>query len=156
MALTLVGVIFLIFLYLTTEKRKAEERASEIADLKDRLAKTQATLQTKTQDASTQLTEEFHSLANDIRLAQNEANQKVNAGFERMHSENTSVRKEVDEKIDEIKAAFKDYSERVNESLSEYSIDNAEFKKGIQKVKEQIQSELQKILTEIKSPLDLD
>ena len=155
-ALTLIGVIVLIALYILKEKRKADERAAEIAGLKDQLEKTQRDLKTNTQDASNQLAEKFHSLANDIRLAQNEANQQVKAGFVQMQSESSSIRKDVDEKIDDIRSAFKEYSENVNRTLSEYSASNAEFRNRTQEVKNEIKAELTNILLEIKSPLDLD
>jgi len=159
-ALTLVGVIALIFLYLTTEKKKKAAREAELTELKE-LLKTEVNnlltkVQTKMQETANQATEKFDALAKDVRTAQDQANQKIISGFEQLQTENTNVRKDVAEKIADIKTAFKDYSEKVKETLNKYSNDNAEFKKSTEQVKEQIQKELQNLLKEIKSPLDLD
>jgi len=159
-ALTLAGIIAIIFLYLTTEKKKKAAREAELTELRE-LLKTEVNnlltkVQTKIQENTNQATEKFDALAKDVRTAQDQANAKINSGFEQLQSENENIRKEVAEKIADIKTAFKDYSEKVKENLTKYSNDNAEFKKENEQLKEQIQKELQNILKEIKSPLDLD
>lgn len=151
-AFTLIGVIALIILYLLTEKKKKAARQKELTELKDLLI----TVQTKIQEAAKQMTEKFDVLAKDVRIAQDQANQKINTSFEQMQTENTNVRKDVGEKIADIKSSFKDYSEKVKDSLNKYNSDNADFKKSTEQLKEQVQKELQNILKEIKSPLDID
>jgi hypothetical protein len=58
--------------------------------------------------------------------------------------------------MSEIKITFKDYAQKVQETLSKYSEDNNQSKLETNKLKEQIQKELKNILIEIKAPLDLD
>lgn len=159
-ALTFAGIIVSIFLYLTTEKKKKVAREAELTELRG-LLKTEVNnlltkVETKIQENTNQVTEKFDALAKDVRIAQDQANAKINSGFEQLQSENESIRKEVAEKIADIKTTFKEYTEKVKENLTKYSNDNAEFKKENEQLKEQIQRELQNILKEIKSPLDLD
>ena len=159
-AMTLLGVIALIFLYLTTEKKKKAAREAELTELNE-LLKTEINnlltkVQAKMQETTNQEAEKFEALAKEVRTAQDQANAKINSIFEQLQSENTTLRKDVGEKIADINTAFKDYSEKVKDNLTKYSNDNAEFKKGTEHLKEQIQRELQNILKEIKSPLDLD
>lgn len=151
-AFTLIGVIIFIFLYLTTEKKKRGERAAELNELKQ----LSANLQNQIQDTTNQVNEKFDVLAKDVRNAQDQANQKINSGFEKLQIENSNIQKDVSERIADIKTAFKEYSEKVKETLVKYSDDNAEFKKSSEQMKEQIHKELQNILKEIKTPLDLD
>ena len=159
-ALTLLGVIALIFLYLTTEKKKKAVREAELTELKE-LLKTEVNslltkVQTKIQENTNQATEKFDALAKDVRIAQDQANAKINSGFEQLQNENSNVQKDVRNNIAEIKTAFKDYSEKVKEALRTYSNDNAEYKKDAEQLKTKIQTDLQNILKEIKTPLDLD
>jgi histidinol dehydrogenase len=159
-SLTLLGVIIIIFLYLINEKKKIAAREAELIILKE-LLKTESNnlminVQMKVQENTIKATEKFDELAKDVRTAQDQANAKINSGFEHLQTENTSVRKDMADKINEIKNAFRDYSEKVKETLTKYSNENAEFKKGAEQMKEQIKKELQNILKEIKSPLDLD
>lgn len=159
-AMTLLGVIALIFLYLTTEKKKKAAREAELTELKE-LLKTEVNnlltkVQAKMQETTNLETEKFEALAKDVRTAQDQANAKINSIFEQLQSEITTLSKDVGEKIADIKSSFKEYSEKVKDNLNKYSNDNAEFKKGTELLKEQIQRELQNILKEIKSPLELD
>lgn len=159
-SLTLLGVIIIIFLYLINEKKKIAAREAELSILKE-LLKTESNnlminVQMKMQENTIKATEKFDELAKDVRTAQDQANAKINSGFEHLQTENTSVRKDMVDKINEIKNAFRDYSEKVKETLTKYSNESAEFKKGSEQMKEQIKKELQNILKEIKSPLDLD
>ncbi len=159
-AATLLFVIALIFIYRTTERKKKAAREAELIELKE-LLKTElknllTAVHAKMQEATNQATEKFDSLAQDVRTAQDNANSKIYSSFEQLQSDNLILRKDVSEKIADVKTTFKDYSEKVKENLTKYSNDNAEFKRGTQQMKEQIQRELQSILKEIKSPLDLD
>ena len=89
-------------------------------------------------------------------MAQDQANSKINSGFEQLQSENLNIKKDVKENISEIKTTFKDYSQKVQEALIKYSEDNHQSKLEANKLKEKMYSELQNILKEIKAPLDLD
>ena len=160
LSITLISVIGLIVLYTTVEKKKKMAGETTLNELKELLKKS-------VQDNARQITEaveegalditgKFDSLAKDVRTAQDQANQKINSGFEELQSENKAVRRDVDEKIADIKSSFKDYSEKVKVALSKYSEDNAEYKKSTEAIKDQIQKQLQNLLKEIKSPLDLD
>lgn len=151
-SLTLIGVVTFIFLYLTTEKKKKAARETELSELKELLT----VVQTKISDTSNQVTGKFEALSKEVRIAQDQANQKINSGFEQLQTENSNVQKDVKEKVGDIKNAFKEYSMKVQETLTKYSTDNAEFKKNTEQLKEQMQKELQNILKEIKTPLDLD
>jgi DNA anti-recombination protein RmuC len=159
-ALTLIGLIVLISLYRITERKKKSAREAELVELKE-LLKAEVNniltkVQTRMQESTNQTTDKFDALAKDVRTAQDQANAKINSGFEQLQSENATVRRDIAEKITEIRIAFKDYSESVKENLNKYSNDNAEFRREAEHLKERIQRELQNILKEIKSPLDLD
>lgn len=151
-SLTLLGVIAFVFLYLTNEKKKKATRGAELEELKQLLA----TVQNRIQETASQLTEKFENLAKDVRTAQDQANAKINSGFDQLQTENSNVQKDVRNNIAEIKTAFKDYSENVKEALRTYSNDNADFKKDAEQLRTKIQTDLQNILKEIKTPLDLD
>ncbi|MCB0540570.1 MAG: hypothetical protein KDE33_23845 [Bacteroidetes bacterium] len=151
-SLTLIILSVFLYLYWTNEKKNKVERASNINELKQALT----ALQTKTQDAATLQNEKFEGLAREVKLAQDQANSKINSGFEQLQSENLNIQKDVKENISEIKTTFKDYSQKVQEALIKYSEDNHQSKLEANKLKEKMYSELQNILKEIKAPLDLD
>ncbi|MFY7935894.1 MAG: hypothetical protein ACOVOQ_00845 [Flavobacterium sp.] len=151
-SLTLFVIGVFLYLYWTNEKKNKVERVNNINELKSALT----VLQTKTQDLATLQNEKFEGLAKEVKLAQDQANSKINSGFEQLQSENSSIQKDVKEKISEIKTAFKEYSQKVQEALTKYSEDSHESKLEANKLKEKMQSELQNILKEIKAPLDLD
>lgn len=151
-SLTLIILGVFLYLYWTNEKKNKVERASNINELKQALT----ALQTKTQDAATLQNEKFEGLAREVKLAQDQANSKINSGFEQLQSENLNIQKDVNENISEIKTTFKDYSQKVQEALTKYSEDNHQSKLEANKLKEKMHSELQNILKEIKAPLDLD
>lgn len=151
-SLTLIILSVFLYLYWTNEKKNKVERASNINELKQALT----ALQTKTQDAATLQNEKFEGLAREVKLAQDQANSKINSGFEQLQSENLNIKKDVKENISEIKTTFKDYSQKVQEALTKYSEDNHQSKLEANKLKEKMYSELQNILKEIKAPLDLD
>lgn len=151
-SLTLIILSVFLYLYWTNEKKNKVERASNINELKQALT----ALQTKTQDAATLQNEKFEGLAREVKLAQDQANSKINSGFEQLQSENLNIQKDVNENISEIKTTFKDYSQKVQEALTKYSEDNHQSKLEANKLKEKMYSELQNILKEIKAPLDLD
>lgn len=159
-ATSLFGIIALILLYLITERKKKSARETMLTELTE-LLKTEvnnleSNLQTKMQEDTKQVSEKFELLAKVVRNAQDQSNAKINEGFEKLQFENSSLRKDLVEKIAELKSAFKEYSQNVSENLNKYNNDNLEFKRGTEQLKEQIQRELENILQEIKSPLDLD
>ena len=151
-SLTLIVIGVFLYLYWTNEKKNKVERANNINELKKALT----ALQTKIQDLATLQNEKFEGLTKEVKLAQDQANSKINSGFEQLQSENSSIQKDVKEKISDIKTTFKDYSQKVQEALTKYSEDSHQSKLEANKLKEKIQSELQNILKEIKAPLDLD
>ena len=151
-SLTLIILSVFLYLYWTNEKKNKVERASNINELKQALT----ALQTKTQDAATLQNEKFEGLAREVKLAQDQANSKINSGFEQLQSENLNIQKDVKENISEIKTTFKDYSQKVQEALIKYSEDNHQSKLEANKLKEKMYSELQNILKEIKAPLAVD
>ncbi len=73
-----------------------------------------------------------------IKTAHDEANSKINSNFV------------------QLQIAFKEYSIKVQETLTRYSEENLELRKATNQIKEQIQKDLNNILTEIKAPLDLE
>jgi uncharacterized protein YoxC len=151
-SLTLIVIGVFLYLYLSNEKKNKLERVNDINELKKALT----ALQAKTQDLATLQNEKFEGLAKVVKLAQDQANSKINSGFEQLQSENSSIQKDVKEKISDIKTTFKDYSQKVQEALTKYSEDSHQSKLEANKLKEKMQSELQNILKEIKAPLDLD
>ncbi|HNG27020.1 MAG TPA: hypothetical protein PLJ37_06400, partial [Chitinophagales bacterium] len=82
-SLTLIILSVFLYLYWTNEKKNKVERASNINELKQALT----ALQTKTQDAATLQNEKFEGLAREVKLAQDQANSKINSGFEQLQSE---------------------------------------------------------------------
>jgi len=133
-SLTLIAVGVFMYLYLKNEKQNKTDRANDLNELKEQLT----VLQTKISETSSHQNEKFEILGKEIKTAQDEANSKVNNNFE------------------QLQAAFKDYSLKVQEALTKYSEEHIELKKATNQIKEQIQKELKNILTEIKAPLDLD
>lgn len=149
---TLIIICVFLYLYLTNEKKNKVERANSINELKQALT----TLQTKSQDLANLQNEKFEVLAKEVKLAQDQANSKINSGFEQLRNENSNIQKDVNEKISDIKAAFKDYSQKTQDALTKFSEDTHQSKLEANKLKEQMQTELNNILKEIKAPLDLD
>lgn len=162
-SLTLIAVGAFIYLYLKNEKKNKTERANDINEIKQLLTAVQTKMQetthqqqTKMQDLAHLQNEKFEGLAKEVKFAQDQANSKINSGFELLQSENSNIQKDVKEKISEIKTTFKDYSQKIQEALTKYSEDNNQSKLETNQIKEQIKKELKNILTEIKAPLDLD
>ena len=151
-SLTLIVIGLFLYLYLTNEKKNKVERTNNINELK--LALT--ALQSKTQDLAILQNEKFEGLAKEVKLTQEQANSKMNSGFEQLQSENLNIQKDVNEKVSEIKTSFKDYSQKIHETITKYSEDSHQSKLEANRLKENMQSELQNILKEIKAPLDLD
>ena len=112
--------------------------------------------ETKIQETANKQNEIFEELRKEIKLAQDQANSKINSGFEQLQSENINIQKDVKEKVSDIKTTFKDYSQKVQDALTKYSEDSHQSKLEANRLKEQMQIELKNILTEIKAPLDLD
>ena len=151
-SLTLIVVIFFLYLYKTNEKKNKADRETDLIDLKRLLTDTE----TKIQETANKQNEIFEELIKEIKLAQDQANSKINSGFEQLQSENINIQKDVKEKVSDIKTTFKDYSQKVQDALTKYSEDSHQSKLEANRLKEQMQIELKNILTEIKAPLDLD
>lgn len=151
-SLTLIVVSFFLYLYKTNEKKNKADRETDLIDLKRLLTDTE----TKIQETANKQNEIFEELRKEIKLAQDQANSKINSGFEQLQSENINIQKDVKEKVSDIKTTFKDYSQKVQDALTKYSEDSHQSKLEANRLKEQMQIELKNILTEIKAPLDLD
>ncbi len=133
-SLTLIAVGVFMYLYMTNEKKNKADRANDLNELKELFT----VVQNKIQETSSQQNEKFETVWKEIKTAQDDANSKINNNFEQLQT------------------AFKEYSLKVQESLTKYSEENIELKKVTNQIKEQIQKELKNILIEIKAPLDLD
>jgi SMC interacting uncharacterized protein involved in chromosome segregation len=151
-SLTLIIIGVFLFLYLSNEKKNKVDRENSINELKQALT----TLQLKTQDLATLQNEKFEGLAIVVKSAQDQANSKINSGFEMLQNENLNIQRDVKEKVSDIKTSFKEYSQKVQDALTKYSDETHQSKLEAKRLKEQIQTELHNILKEIKAPLDLD
>ena len=151
-SLTLILIVFFLYFYKTNEKKNKANREIDLSGLKQILADTQ----TKNQDIANKQNEKFDELRKEVKLAQDQANSKINSGFEQLQNANIDIQKDVKEKISDIKTTFKDYSQKIQDALTKYSEDNHQSKLEANRLKEQMQIELKNILTEIKAPLDLD
>ena len=151
-SLILIVVSFFLYFYKTNEKKNKADREIDLIDLKRLLRDTE----TKIQETANKQNEKFEELRKEIKLAQDQANSKINNGFEQLQSENINIQKDVKEKVSDIMTTFKDYSQKVQEALIKYSEDSHQSKLEANRLKEQMQIELKNILTEIKAPLDLD
>ncbi len=149
---TLIVTCVFLYLYLTNEKKNKVDKANRFNELRQALTD----FQTKTQDLANLQNEKFEGLAKEVKVSQDQANSKINTGFEQLQKENSNIQKEVNDKISEIKTAFKDYSQKIQDTLTNYSKDSHQSKLEANKLKEQMQIELHNILKEIKAPLDLD
>lgn len=150
----LILVAFLIFLisYFKNEKVNREIEYDNIESLKTILSE----LQTFCTAMKTDMTDSFNELRKEVKISQDKANTKMNSGFITLEEENKEIRKEASAFVNKLQTTFKDYAERVDKLLVKYTNDNIDNQKETNQIKQQIQQELQNILKEIKSPLDLD
>jgi hypothetical protein len=109
-SLALIAVVFFIYLYINNEKKNKTERAIEFNEIKQLMTTVQIKIhetnyqqQTKMQDLAFLQNEKFSVLAKEVKLAQDQANSKINSGFEQLQNENSNIQKDVKEKISEIK-----------------------------------------------------
>ncbi len=100
--------------------------------------------------------EKFEGLSKEVKLAHEQANLKINSGFEQLQNENSIIQKNVSDKISEINTAFKDYSQKIQDSLNKFTDDNNQTKLDSNMLNAKILAELKNIIQEIKAPLDLD
>jgi hypothetical protein len=155
-SMTLIVVGVFMYFYLTNEKKNKVCRIRDLNELKQSVTEIQSAIQTKNLETSTLQNEKFELLVKSVKIAQDQSNSKINSGFEQLQNENLNIQKDVKEKVSEIQLAFKEYSRKVQETLTKYSDENLELKNSTNQIKEQIHKELKNILTEIKAPLDLD
>mgnify|MGYP003460928775 CR=1 FL=1 len=141
-----------ILLYFKTEKARKQADADNLEILQNEFAEIKK-LEINT---ASDLSDRFDALRKEIKLSQDQANAKMNLGFENLETENIDIRKEIAANITKLELAFKDYADKADRLLSKYSNDVADTQKEANQLKEQIKKELQNILIEIKSPLDLD
>ena len=165
--LTFVCVAVFLFLYLKTEKKKKLAIENELSELRSLLSTVQSRVTVAEQGiydqlhnisakATTEFTQRFETLTSDVRTAQDQANQKINSGFEQLQTENSNIQKDINLKVIDIKSVLQQYSQQVENILSSYAQSNSDFKRDTEQLKQQIQKELQNILKEIKTPLELD
>jgi uncharacterized protein YpmS len=144
-SLILIAVITFIGIYLNNERKRKAKREIELTEQK----------------------KHFDILSKEFSSAQLKTNQIMNSGLEKFQNESINVKKEVADKFSELKSALKEYTELINTNLTQYSKansefktqylkDNSEFHKSMEQAEKRIQKELQNLMDEIKSPLDLD
>ena len=141
-----------ILLYFKAEKARKQADADNLEILQNEFAE----LKKLEINTASDLTDRFDALRKEIKLSQDQANAKMNLGFENLEIENKDIRKEIAANITKLESSFKDYADKADRLLSKYSNDVADTQKDANQLREQIQKELQNILKEIKSPLDLD
>jgi len=151
-SLTLAAILTFSVLYFKTEKTNRLTLHDNIESLKEILTELKSLSINTASDISGRLNE----LRKEVKLAQDQANAKMNSGFAKMEEENKEIRKETSSYISTIQTTFKDYADRVDKLLAHYANDTLENQRETNQLKQQIQQELQNILKEIKSPLDLD
>ena len=151
-SLTLISIITFLILYFKNEKNNRQIEQDNLEVLKSGLTE----LKNLSINTASDITNRFNDLRKEVKLSQDQANTKMNSGFENLEEENKKIRKEIADNITKLQSAFKDYAEKADKLLTKYSNDVDENKKETNQLKEQIQQQLQNILKEIKSPLDLD
>jgi DNA anti-recombination protein RmuC len=166
-SLTLICAAVILFLYIKTEKKNRLARENELSELRSLLNAVQSRvseaenvlnqqLKEISAKATNEFTQRFETLTSNVRTAQDQANQKINSGFEQLQTENSNIQKFINHKVNEINSDFKQYAQQVEKVLSSYAQSNSEFKRDTEQLKQQIKGELQNILKEIKTPLELD
>lgn len=159
-SLTLIVISIFLFYYSKTEKKNKDNITNQFNLLSASL-KSDFENGTRSQleiiaDISKKQNEKFESLSKDVRVSQEQANTKINDGFEHLQKENSNIQKEVKDKVADIKNSFKDYSQKVDAVLAKYSDDLYQTQLDSNRIKEEMQTEINRILKEIKAPLDLD
>lgn len=153
-------ISYFIYIYLKNEKLNKLQREAELQKLQtvilDKIADNHTQLDNKINDITKKIVESFEELSKNVKLSQEQANSKVDLGFEQLQKENINIQNDVNNKIADIKTSFKEYSNSVETTLTKFVDDNKKIKIEASKLKEEMQKDLKEILMEIKAPLDLD
>jgi hypothetical protein len=153
-------ISYFIYIYLKNEKFNKLQREAELQKLQtvilDKIAENHTQLDNKINDITKKILESFEELSKNVKLSQEQANSKVDLGFEQLQKENINIQNDVNYKIADIKTSFKEYSNSVETTLTKFIDDNKKIKIEASKLKEEMQKDLKEILMEIKAPLDLD
>lgn len=153
-------ISYFIYIYLKNEKLNKLQREAELQKLQtvilDKIADNHTQQDNKINDITKKILESFEEFSKNVKLSQEQANSKVDLGFEQLQKENINIQNEVNNKIADIKTSFKEYSNNVETTLTKFVDDNKKIKIEASKLKEEMQKDLKEILMEIKAPLDLD
>lgn len=153
-------ISYFIYIYLKNEKLNKLQREAELQKLQtvilDKIADNHTQQENKINDITKKILESFEELSKNVKLSQEQANSKVDLGFEQLQKENINIQNDVSNKIADIKISFKEYSNSVETTLTKFIDDNKKIKIETSKLKEEMQNDLKEILMEIKAPLDLD
>jgi len=153
-------ISYFIYIYLKNEKLNKLQREAELQKLQtvilDKIADNYTQQENKINDTTKKIIESFEELSKNVKLSQEQANSKVDLGFEQLQKENINIQNDVSNKIADIKISFKEYSNSVETTLTKFIDDNKKIKIEASKLKEEMQNDLKEILMEIKAPLDLD
>lgn len=153
-------ISYFIYIYLKNEKLNKLQREAELQKLQtvilDKIADSHTQLDNKINDITKKILESFEELSKNVKLSQEQANSKVDLGFEQLQKENINIQNDVNNKIADIKTSFKEYSNNVETTMTQFVDDNKKIKIESSKLKEEMQKDLKEILMEIKAPLDLD
>ncbi len=153
-------ISYFIYIYLKNEKLNKLQREAELQKLQtvilDKIADNYTQQENKINDTTKKIIESFEEISKNVKLSQEQANSKVDLGFEQLQKENINIQNDVSNKIADIKISFKEYSNSVETTLTKFIDDNKKIKIEASKLKEEMQNDLKEILMEIKAPLDLD
>ena len=153
-------ISYFIYIYLKNEKLNKLQREAELQKLQtvilDKIADNHTQQENKINDTTKKIIESFEEISKNVKLSQEQANSKVDLGFEQLQKENINIQNDVSNKIADIKISFKEYSNSVETTLTKFIDDNKKMKIEASKLKEEMQNDLKEILMEIKAPLDLD
>lgn len=153
-------ISYYTYIYLKNEKQNKRQREAELQKLQtvilDKIADNHTQQENKINDITKKILESFEELSKNVKLSQEQANSKVDLGFEQLQKENINIQNDVSNKIADIKISFKEYSNSVDITLTKFIDDNKKIKIEASKLKEDMQNDLKEILMEIKAPLDLD
>ena len=153
-------ISYFIYIYLKNEKLNKLQREAELQKLQtvilDKIADNYTQQENKINDTTKKIIESFEEISKNVKLSQEQANSKVDLGFEQLQKENINIQNDVSNKIADIKISFKEYSNSVETTLTKFIDDNKKMKIEASKLKEEMQNDLKEILMEIKAPLDLD
>ena len=153
-------ISYFIYIYLKNEKLNKLQREAELQKLQtvilDKIADNHTQQENKINEVTKKILESFEELSKNVKLSQEQANSKVDLGFEQLQKENINIQNDMSNKIADIKISFKEYSNSVETTLTKFIDDNKKIKIEASKLKEEMQNDLKEILMEIKAPLDLD